>query len=316
MAAGGKGKDPRKLSDDLEGAGHHGYFVVVPSEDHVDEINLAELWNAIWKGRWIIFGTTLLFLIGAVSYAYLKTPIYRAEALLAPVEYKDRGGMLSNFQNQFGGLAALTGISFGSHGGTREQYIAALKSRTFTQGVIEDLDLLPILFEESWDQDKQYWVVDEVDIPTIHDAWELFNEKIRTVEEKEDGLVVLSIEWRDREQAVFWVNEIVKRINEELRNEAITKAEHSIEYLNQELEKTGIVELEQVIYRLVESQINEIMIANVQQEYAFKIIDPPQLSDIDKFHKPNRGLMAVIGLFIGIFFGAFVVLLYQLHLDS
>ena len=34
-----------------------------------DEIDLWELWDTVWSGRWLIIGITALFAIGGVTYA-------------------------------------------------------------------------------------------------------------------------------------------------------------------------------------------------------------------------------------------------------
>ncbi|MEP7947325.1 Wzz/FepE/Etk N-terminal domain-containing protein, partial [Vibrio parahaemolyticus] len=44
-----------------------------------DEIDLRELFKALWKGKWIIIATTFIFAIGSVLYALSLPNIYKAD---------------------------------------------------------------------------------------------------------------------------------------------------------------------------------------------------------------------------------------------
>ncbi|MDF4350689.1 Wzz/FepE/Etk N-terminal domain-containing protein, partial [Vibrio parahaemolyticus] len=51
-----------------------------------DEIDLRELFKALWKGKWIIVVATFIFAIGSVLYSLSLPDIYKSDALLAPAE--------------------------------------------------------------------------------------------------------------------------------------------------------------------------------------------------------------------------------------
>ncbi|MCV5216295.1 Wzz/FepE/Etk N-terminal domain-containing protein, partial [Escherichia coli] len=60
------------------------YLPYPPNPHHGDdEIDLRELFKALWKGKWIIIATTFIFAIGSVLYAMSLPNIYKADALLA-----------------------------------------------------------------------------------------------------------------------------------------------------------------------------------------------------------------------------------------
>ena len=48
----------------------------------------------------------------------------------------------------------------------------------------------------------------------------------------------------------------------------------STEFLQQQLERTEIADIREVLYRLIEEQTKTIMFAEVRKEYVFKVIDP------------------------------------------
>ena len=77
-----------------------------------DEIDLWELWDTVWSGRWLIIAITALFAVGGVTYALLAQEWWRAEVVLAPADKKAIPGALS----QLGGLASLAGVNIGGGG--------------------------------------------------------------------------------------------------------------------------------------------------------------------------------------------------------
>jgi uncharacterized protein involved in exopolysaccharide biosynthesis len=107
---------------------------------------------------------------------------------------------------------------------------------------------------------------------------------------------------------------MVARVNDRMRSEATRSAKDSIEFLNQELAKTSVVGLQQAIYHLIEDQVNKAMLANVQHEYAFRVIDravaPEQRSS------PKRTIMVLIGGVLGGFLGLFIVFIRRAILNS
>jgi len=80
-------------------------------------------------------------------------------------------------------------------------------------------------WDETWD------VGDPDDVPRLSDAFEKFDD-IRTIKEEDSGLITLSIEWTDPVLAAEWANDLVWRLNERLRSDAITEADETIKFLN------------------------------------------------------------------------------------
>jgi uncharacterized protein involved in exopolysaccharide biosynthesis len=243
---------------------------------------------------------TLVGSVIGLSAAFVLTPIYRVEALLAPV-VEEHGRGLSGLSAQFGDFAALAGVSLPAAGGTQDQAIAILKSRAFTERFIVDNELLPILFHDRWDAEADDWGVDDDGIPTIWEAFELFDERVRFVsEDKRTGLVTLSVEWKDPEVAADWAVEMIHRINSEMRYRAIQEADKSLRYLNDELANTPSVEVKGAIFKLIESQTKAMMLAKVREEYSFKVLDPPAVPDQDDPVRPRRLLLIGGGVTAGL----------------
>lgn len=272
--------------------------------DSEDEISLIDLWRVLAARKWMIFFVTLLFTAGAVGYALHAPEIYKAEAVLAPVK-QESGGQMAALASQFGGLASLAGVNLGGGGNSTDEAIAILKSRKFLNRFVSDEKLMIVLFEELWDPEQQEWMVEsEEDIPTDWDAYESFSSILGASVDKKSGMVNLSVEWSDPILAAAWANKLVLRLNQHLKQEAVKQAENSITYLKQQLQSTSVVDMQQILYRLIEKQSNTIMLANVQEEFAFRVIDPAVVPEVRS--KPKRKLIVVLGAVLGGMFSIFL----------
>lgn len=267
------------------------------------EVSLRQLWAILWRRKLTIIFSTAIFAAAAVVYALLATEWYRADVLLAPVEERSA----PSIGGQLGGLAALAGVTVES--GDSVEAVATLESRDFIRSFIEDFDLLPILFADRWDSESKRWLVEEQDDePDIRDAVTHFLQNVLDVEEdRQTGLVTLTIDWVDPVLAADWADTLVRRLNARLRERALREAEANVEYLQGELLQTSVVTLQQSISRLLESELQKLMLARGNEEFAFRIIDgavPPK----DPV-RPKRVLVVAIGVLVGGMLGVFFVFL-------
>jgi uncharacterized protein involved in exopolysaccharide biosynthesis len=280
---------------------------VYPVED-ATEIRLADLWNAIWRGKWLILITACILTAVAVVAALLITPRYRAQVVMAPVTEERANGGLTSLAGQLGGLAAMAGITVGEQGGTAES-IATLQSRAFTDRFIQGHNLLPVLFADLWDGDQQKWdVSDPEDTPTLADAYERFNKSVRSVsQDAQTGLVTLTIDWSDPQLAADWANALVSEVNATLRSKAIEQSKRNFEYLTRELQEATDLELRTAIFSVMQSEMRTAMLANVRTEYAFRVIDPAAVPE--KHYWPNLILFVAVGFTTGLMLGLFATFL-------
>ena len=288
-----------------------GYFVpgLQPMRDE-EEISLQDIYQGLMKYRVVIGSITVTITLAAVLVALLMTPIYRAEVLIVLTEGDENQGNFGTLAGQFSGLAALAGYRVGAE--KKDKAIAWLKSRAFTEKFILDEQLLPVLFPKKWDESAKQWKVNNPkDIPTIRNAYNFFNNDVRRIDEDATtGLITVAVEWTDRELATAWANLLVERLNQHLRNRAISQSERNIAYLRKELERTSLADLQQGIYRLIESQVEAAMLANVREEYAFEVIDPAVVPDANMRVRPNRKLIVAFGFMLGLIlalFSAFIL---------
>jgi uncharacterized protein involved in exopolysaccharide biosynthesis len=291
-----------------------------PSEHHSeyadDEIDLRELFEVLWSGKWWIGGFTAIASIIAVVVALSLPNIYHSEALLAPASSSSGG--LGDLAKQYGGLASLAGISLPGGGNDDKTALGleVMKSRRFIAEFIEHHDLLvPLMASSGWDQptgeliidNKIYesaakkWIRDvpppKRPVPSPQEAYEKFATLLTVSEDKNSGFISLSIKHYSPVVAQQWVVWLIEDINNSLRDQDVTEAERSIAYLKQQVEATLLTDLQSMFFELIQSQTETIMLAKVRQEYVFKTIDPAVVPE--KKSEPRRALICVLGALLG-----------------
>jgi uncharacterized protein involved in exopolysaccharide biosynthesis len=280
------------------------------SVDQADDIDLHEVWRRLRAGWKLIALTTMIAGAIAVIVALWMTPIYEATVLLGVTTQDDQGVKgqgLSKLASQFGAAADI--LDFGGFSNQKAEAVATLQSRVLTETYIREQNLLPILFAAKWDATRGEWKTkDPEKRPTLWDGNKLFDKKIRTVtEDKRSGLVSLTISWKNKEQAAQWATDLVARTNAYLREKALATSSRHIEYLNEELKHTSVLELQGAIFRLLEVEIKKTMIARGNDEYAFKTIDPAVVPR--EKSRPQRLLISAFGTLAGVFVGAMLALI-------
>ena len=261
-----------------------------------DGPTLQALFAAVATRRWWVLSTVVLVAAAFAAYALLKTPIYRATTVLAPA----RPARTEGVNTAVSGLAAVAGLELGVRNSETEEALAVLRSREFTENFISANNLMPQLFPEKWSLRTGTWKVDDQHRPTLGKAYRLFDKKIRSVvQDKKTGLVTVNIDWRDRREAALWVNDLVQRLNAEMRARAITKAEASVRFLEKELQTTSPVEVRNAISKLLETEVKQRMLADVTPEYSFSVVDRALPADKDDPVNPKRLAFLIAGPFVG-----------------
>lgn len=274
--------------------------------DDMGGIGLLELCRLVWRRKWMITSIAAVFCLTSIVYALTATEWYKAEVLLAPTDDSSAQSMAS----QFGGLASLAGITIGSEG-TAEP-IAVLRSRDLAREFIVDLGLMPVLFADDWDESAGRWISDDPEEqPDLRDGVKFFRENMLSVsEDTQTGLVTLGLEWKDPDTAADWAGQLVERLNDRMRRRALQEAESNVAYLQAELEDVGVVAIQQSIGRLLETELQKLMLAKGNLEFSFKVIDP---AEPPKYRsRPKRTLLVIMSTVLGGMVGLFVVLVMRL----
>jgi hypothetical protein len=294
--------------------------------EYDDEIDLRELFAALWASKATILGIVLISALISVSVALFLPNKYTSQALLAPRSDSGAGGALGQMASQFGGLASLAGVNLGGLGdqGSTAVAIEMLKSREFFGTYLYDEVLIDLMAAEGWDRgtgkvlidDSLFdektatWVRDvseEFQVkPSVQEAYEEFSEEFLGVsEDTTTGFVTVAVTHYSPTVARNWVALAVKGINEAVRARDVEEAEKSIAFLNQQRLKTSLVSLTEVFAELIEQQTKTVMLANASDEYVFQVIEPPVAPEIKS--EPKRALICALGTLLGGMLAVFLV---------
>src|SRR5688572_11070194 len=286
----------------------------LPEQYDTDPSELRYLFARLAERRLVLIIAIVLSTAVFVTVAQLSRPVYRATTMLIPAstERNNMSGALNSALGQLGGLAALAGIGPGSSDLGTEEALAVLRSRQFTERFIDELNLMPVLFESRWDKAAKNWKPRDNGPPTKSMAYKRFNDIRKIIQDKKTGLISLQIDWTDREQAAVWANELAARLNAEMRGRAIRQVDASLHFLEKEQEITGTVATRDAISRLIEAQIKQRMLANVTQEYAFRVVDRAIPSDANDPERPKKLLLFLLGPMVGFTLGVIGILAFEL----
>jgi uncharacterized protein involved in exopolysaccharide biosynthesis len=272
-----------------------------------EDLDLLDVAKTLWQRRWLVLLVTFAFTAAGVTYALLATPWYRAEVLLMPQE-SGSGSILSSQLSQLGSLASLAGVNVGTGG--REEPIALLRSRGFSRRFIEDNRIAAVLMADRWDNQAAQRTGGGAGEPDVRDAVLRFQESIfKLSDDKKTGLVTLAIEWKDPAVAANWANAMAGQINSEMRARTLREASSNVKFLRSEMTKTDVVSLQQSIARLLEAEIQKLMLASGNAEFAFRIVDKAEAPKLRV--RPKRTAISVLSCALGILVGVVAALVAE-----
>jgi len=300
-----------------------------------EEINLLDYWRVIQKHRKLIGKIVLVTVVLTAVISLFMANIYRGKALITPISPKGGGGNLSALAQQFGSPAGFAGLSLpSSASGTVSlpELVNLLNSNIVREKMIQKYNLLPVLFYNDWDADKKDWkrggitlnplaLVSKAiklikprdpkapkkkddDIPDIQDGLRELEDIVGVKQNIKENTITISVDYPDPEMAARMTSYLLEALNDHITGEAKRVAKINREYLEDQITKNSDPIIKQKIYNLVADQIETIMMAEVKENFAFKVLDPPMVPD--KKIKPKRTLMVILSLFVSAFIGVFV----------
>ncbi len=282
-----------------------------------EEIDLRELFEVLWAGSRKIIVITAVFALASVIYSLSIPNQYKATALLAPAQSDNSN--LSGTLGQLGGLASFAGISIG--GGEASEFKIAqeiMKSWSFIENFIEDNDLAVELSAiERWDKESNELKIDDkvydidnnrwlVQKPSSWTLFTAFSQIVSVGEPGISGLLPISIEHYSPHVAKQWLDLYISAINKHMQERQVAKISNNIEYLEAQIEKTTITEMQEVFYTIIEEQIKSKMLAEASPDYTFVAVSPSMIPE--ERSQPKRTVIVIIGTLLGGMLSVFFVL--------
>ncbi|MBZ5639272.1 MAG: polysaccharide biosynthesis tyrosine autokinase [Acidobacteriia bacterium] len=152
----------------------------------IREVHLRDYWKIVWQGRWTVLAAFALVVAVAAGWSFLRTPIYRA---IAVVEVQPQARRVGPGQD-------VSGLGVSSYGWFAEEryqntQIEIIKSRVVGEHAFAALGLK-----------------NDPDFKDLKDPIGAFIGRMKVDPRRETGLIEISIEGPDREEIARWANAI------------------------------------------------------------------------------------------------------------
>ena len=280
-----------------------------------NEIDLAELFSIIWNKKLFISIFTSIAALISVLYALYLPNIYTSSSLLAPTT---EDNSLSSQLGSFSGLAGLAGVSLPA-GTISNSQIAVKRIESFeffSKYFLPNIKLEDLMAVDEWDAKNNSLIYDDSEFnstsnewsrkPSDQKAYKEYKRALSISQEELTGLVYLSMKHKSPVVAQNWVDTIIYNINECMREIDKQDAQNSIDFLNESLKNTNSQSIKVVFAKLMESQMQTLMLASSNEAYVFKTINSPIVPE-DK-SSPSRALICILGTLLGGILSILIVL--------
>jgi uncharacterized protein involved in exopolysaccharide biosynthesis len=264
-----------------------------------DELSLIAFWRLMSRYRYLIWVITGVSAVAAVTYALIATPIYRAEIVITEAREGGMGATASAAASSISELASMAGVSLPESDAAGREAQAVLRSRHLAEEFIKRNGLLPDLLTDSR-QPRTLWR-----------AVERFRKKVISFhEDKHRGTTTVAIDSTDPTVAARWANGFVALANEIIRTRALDEATRNIAYLNGQIARTNVLEIQRVMYKLIENETKTQMLASGRVEYAFTSVDPAVPPEVRT--SPQRTLIVLGSVVLSLVIGCVVAFLHNM----
>jgi LPS O-antigen subunit length determinant protein (WzzB/FepE family) len=276
-----------------------------------DYINIISIFSLIWRKKFVVAFTTFLFGIFSILYVISIQNIYTSKSVLAPMTSNQ--SMSSNF-GSLSSLANLSGFAMPSNSNMKTQEgIERIKSfEFFDKYFLPHVKIENLINLKKWNkQTNSFTYSENIESSSgirLHKAHQSYLDALSITKISGTSFITITIKHKSPYIAKKWLEIIIEKINFSMREEDKKIAENSIIYLNEISSQTKIQSIKEAISGLVEEQMNILMLANANEAYVFKIIDPPLASEIKS--EPNRTLICILITLMGFMVSVVFVLFF------
>ena len=262
--------------------------------EYHDDVNLLDYLNILNKHKNLILLIIVVSLIITGIVSFLSPKIYQSRALIMHVSKVQE-------QSSINSIAAQFGITPTQSSNVAE-IVALLNSNILMDKVIKKHDLTNVLLSKKHKKKKekeQIWATIRLLKKHIYKARE----------NKREGVIELSAEYKDPEIAAKILTYILKELTDYMSSEAIRVAQTNKKYLESQVDRNADPLIKQKIYSLIANQIETSMLAEVKENFAFKVLDPPKV--------PVRKIKPIIwkNILLAFFLSLFAAVLLAFFLE-
>ena len=292
------------------------------------EVDFVGLLTTLWKTKFIIVLITSAFSISSIIISLSMTEIFDSKATIIPSSSDNTGSSLSSGLSGLGIPSGMLPSSlFGSNNNNSVISIESLSSRVLFRTLYEDEKFLVELFavdyydknsgelvldKNVYDSSSSKWVNGK---PSFEKAYDEFKDYLSINRDVITNVIDVYIFHRSPVVAQRWLSLLIKNTNQFLKGKRLTLLESSSSLISDQLSEQAPRYINNALSSILESNLQQISIMKDNDEYAFSVLDPPNLSE--KRVKPYRSRIVIVSTFLGFLISSILVtFLYFLQYEA
>lgn len=214
-----------------------------------DETNLLDYWRVIQKRKIRIIIITLLFTGLGILSCFVMAKKYQATATIMPPTQSGGGGGLSALAGQASSIPGIGDMLSGMGGGAgikAAPLVNFLKSRTLTEQVIRQLNLMPVIYKKQWDPSTQTFRAGLLGgIPNLESAVRQMQKKlVKVTDDKKTTLIKIEVTLKDPVMAAAVANRMLIDLQDFIEKNSVTVAKRNRIFIEEQLRENKIQLLE------------------------------------------------------------------------
>ena len=190
-------------------------YIYVQSPNHYaedeTEIDLLELFSAVWKKKWFIIFVTFIFSAAALAYSMYLPFIYRGVVKFTP----QQGSRAASLMAQYGGMASMLGISLpGGATSPGQTMLALIKSDSVVDTMIDKYNLME---ENEWEY-------------RINAREDFIKTYVETNEDTQTGIITVACLHEDPQIAADMANTLVDELQKKIAAMSLADAQQRTKF--------------------------------------------------------------------------------------
>ena len=291
-----------------------------------DEIDLKELFLALWRGKLTIVFICAIALFGGAVYLHKEERTFSVKAIYKPVAEDTQGPNLGGF----GGLASLAGISLPSSSGSDfTAFQALLTSQEVADILMNEQDVLSSLFKSEWDAEtktfsqpvksargrfigvlKKTLTGSEQSDYIAPNSQRLSNKLAKLVNvsvDKKTGYLAVSAEATDPQVQINLIQKMVSITDHLLKQRYIENAEDTLVFYQKKITLVRSREQREALAKLMAQEDQRLMLAARGKNFVVEPLMRPTVSLYPT--SPKASLILALSIALGGFLGSALVLI-------
>jgi uncharacterized protein involved in exopolysaccharide biosynthesis len=253
----------------------------MPFEDEEEELSLVDVFNILWRRKFLIIFLTFIFAAGSLTYALLATVIYRAECRIMPPS--GNSSRMAGIAAQLGGLADFVGLGGVSAPG--QTLVGILQGNTVVDAIIDKFNLM-----------------EEFSMDIRLKARSAVLKNLEAAEDAKSGIISVAYLHEDPQEAADIANAFVEELQKKLQEISAADAQQKRTFFESQLiqAQQELNEAEDIMLNYqkdsgiiaFESQAQSLLssIASLKNQIAAKNV---QISSMQSYARPDNPKLRV-----------------------